>query len=83
MARRSSPQGILRVSGGEFAQALQAEIGDWLAAGEREVLLCGMVGSRQGWIEAKYLPIPAGIEDLVGALVTVPFPGARFGWRLG
>ncbi len=77
MARRSSPLGILRVSGGEFARALQAEIGDWLAAGEREVLLCGMVGSRQGWIEAKYLPIPAGIEDLVGALVTVPFPGAQ------
>ena len=58
VARRSSPQGILQVSGGEFAQALEAEIGDWLAAGEGEVLLCGMIGSRQGWIEGEVAAYP-------------------------
>jgi 2-dehydro-3-deoxygalactonokinase len=77
LARRSSPQGILSVAGGNFEQALLAEIGDWLAAGETRVLLCGMIGSRQGWVEAKYLPCPAGADDLTAALLAIPCPGAR------
>jgi 2-dehydro-3-deoxygalactonokinase len=77
VARRSSPQGILRVTAGNFEHALRAEIGDWLAAGETQVLLCGMVGSRQGWVETKYLPCPAGVADLTAALQAVPFPDAR------
>ena len=28
------------------------------------VIACGMVGSRQGWVEAPYLPCPAGLSDL-------------------
>jgi 2-dehydro-3-deoxygalactonokinase len=76
-ARRSSPQGILRVPSGNFEQALRAEIGDWLTAGETHVLLCGMIGSRQGWVEAQYLPCPAGIDDLATSLLPVPFPGAQ------
>ncbi len=76
LARSVSPQGILGVAGGNFEQALRAEIGEWLAAGETRVLLCGMVGSRQGWVEAEYLPCPAGIDDLAGAVIKVPFTGA-------
>ena len=52
MARCSSPQGILRVGDGNFAAALRAEVGAWLAEGEKHVLMCGMIGSRQGWVEA-------------------------------
>jgi 2-dehydro-3-deoxygalactonokinase len=39
--------------------------------------MSGMVGSRQGWIEAPYLPCPAGPDELAAALVAVPFEGAR------
>lgn len=77
LARRSSPLGILRVAEGKFENALREEIGDWLADGEREVLLCGMIGSRQGWVEAKYLPCRAGIDHLVDALLPIPFNGAQ------
>jgi 2-dehydro-3-deoxygalactonokinase len=76
LARSSSPQGILGVGGGHFDQALRAEVGDWLAEGEKHVLLCGMIGSRQGWVEAEYLPCPVGIADLAAAVVQVPFAGA-------
>jgi 2-dehydro-3-deoxygalactonokinase len=76
-ARCSSPQGILRVQEGNFEETLRAEVGVWLAAGEKNILLCGMIGSRQGWIEAEYLPCPAGIEELADALVPVPFEGAN------
>jgi 2-dehydro-3-deoxygalactonokinase len=77
LVRRSSPQGILRVGNGNFEEALRAEIGPWLAQGEKKVLLCGMIGSRQGWLEAEYLPCPVGISDLANAVVQVPFSGAE------
>jgi 2-dehydro-3-deoxygalactonokinase len=52
--------GILGIPAGGFPAALRAAIGPWLGAGEAEILMCGMVGSRQGWVEAPYLPCPAG-----------------------
>lgn len=76
LARRSSAQGILRFEEGNFAEALRHEVGPWLAEGERHILLCGMIGSRQGWVEAEYLPCPAGISDLADAVVRVPFAEA-------
>jgi 2-dehydro-3-deoxygalactonokinase len=76
-ARASSPQGILRVGEGNFEEALRAEVGVWLAAGEKHILLCGMIGSRQGWVEAEYLPCPVGIAELAQAVVPVPFDGAK------
>jgi 2-dehydro-3-deoxygalactonokinase len=77
LSRRSSPQGILRVGNGNFEEFLRAEIGPWLAEGEKKVLLCGMIGSRQGWVEAEYLPCPVGISELANAVVQIPFSGAE------
>jgi 2-dehydro-3-deoxygalactonokinase len=76
VARCSSPRGILQVGDGNFAAALRAEIGAWLAEGEEHVLMCGMIGSRQGWVEAGYLACPAGLSDLANAVMHVPFAGA-------
>ena len=75
--RRSSTEGILRVQEGRFAETLRAQVGDWLTEGENRVLLCGMVGSRQGWVEAKYLSCPVGLADLADSLVKVHFDGAE------
>lgn len=75
--RREAPLGILHVEPGRFPDALAAQIAPWLADGERRVLLAGMVGSRQGWQEAAYLPCPAGAAELTDALVDVPFADAQ------
>lgn len=75
--RREAPLGILHVEPGHFADAFAAQIGPWMADGENRVLLAGMVGSRQGWQEAAYLPCPAGAADLANALADVPFAGAQ------
>ena len=77
LGARVAPRGILSVSGGDFAAVLREQCSDWLEGGERRVLLAGMVGSRQGWLEAPYLPCPAGIAELATALVPVPSEGAE------
>lgn len=77
IGRRSYPIGILKVREGKFAETLQEQVGDWIVGGETRVLLCGMVGSRQGWTEANYLRCPVTIDDLAEAVVRIPFAGAE------
>lgn len=71
-----SDQGILKVAPGGFADVLRQAIAPWLAAGEHRVLMSGMIGSRQGWVEAPYLPCPADAAAIAAAVVPVPFDGA-------
>ena len=61
-------KGILSVRRGEFEGAI-AEIREKL--GERPMLLAGMVGSNRGWVEAPYVPCPAGSQDLARGLVRI------------
>ena len=71
IAERAGPNGILNVASGGFAAALERQIGDWIAASPGvAVLTCGMIGSRQGWVEAPYAPVPAGLDDLAKRLAT-------------
>ncbi len=75
--QRSGPRGIMAVPDGRFADTLREEIGPWLAGGERHVLLSGMIGSRQGWVEAPYLPCPAGPAEIAVSLTDVAFDWAQ------
>lgn len=59
-------KGILAIPDGGFPAAV-AEIRQRL--GDLPLLLAGMIGSNRGWKEARYVPCPAGIDDLAGALV--------------
>jgi 2-dehydro-3-deoxygalactonokinase len=54
-------RGVLSVPAGGFPDAV-AEIRARL--GEKPLLLAGMIGSNRGWIEAPYVPCPAGLDDL-------------------
>jgi 2-dehydro-3-deoxygalactonokinase len=64
-------KGALAVSGGGFPAAI-AEIRERL--GDYPLLLAGMIGSNRGWQDAGYVSAPAGIDELVAALV---WPGDR------
>jgi 2-dehydro-3-deoxygalactonokinase len=75
--RRAGLRGILNVPNNRFSDTLREEIGPWLAAGENHVLLSGMIGSRQGWKEAPYLPCPAGAPEIAGSLVEIEFDWAQ------
>lgn len=57
---------------GDFEAALLSAIGGWNFGPHVPVMLCGMVGSRQGWHEAGYLSVPQPLDELADHLVTVP-----------
>lgn len=80
--KREAERGIMTVPPGGFPAVLRETVGDWIAEGEDRVLLCGMVGSRQGWVEAPYLACPAGAAELAAATIRVPFPGGAARVRL-
>ena len=73
--------GIMAVPKGGFSDAV-ADIRERL--GDRTLLLAGMVGSNRGWVEAPYVPCPAGLGDLAAHLVwaeegrTAIVPGVSF-----
>jgi len=60
LEKREATLGILAVLDGNFAAALESQVGDWLDDGDAPVLMSGMIGSRQGWKEAPYAACPAG-----------------------
>lgn len=56
----SSAQGMNSLEQDQFEGAMLELIEDWLPDGrETLVIACGMVGARQGWIEADYVETPA------------------------
>src|SRR5271169_3309538 len=62
--RRSSARGILTVQDGDFPGVLASEIGDWLGREPGPIVMSGMIGSRQGWIEVPYVACPAAPEAI-------------------
>ena len=62
---RAAPKGSLSVPAGGFARVLHEQIHDWP---DTPIIMSGMVGSRQGWVEAPYVPCPAGFDEIAAAL---------------
>ncbi len=58
-------KGILSVGQGGFDLAVQ-ELRERL--GDLPLLMAGMVGSNRGWVEAPYVPCPAGLPELAARL---------------
>jgi 2-dehydro-3-deoxygalactonokinase len=67
LAAASSDMGMARLTRDGFEPALCDIAGDWIA-GPTPVIACGMVGSRQGWVEAPYARVPCAA--LPAGLVT-------------
>ena len=55
----TSVEGMSKLTAGTFEPALLRIVSDWLTDGKTTpVVSCGMVGSRQGWVEAPYQTAP-------------------------
>lgn len=77
LQQREGDEGILKAAAIGFPAVFDRYVGDWRTLDPRlPVLMCGMVGSRQGWVEVPYLKCPASLADLGAALCTIePAPG--------
>jgi 2-dehydro-3-deoxygalactonokinase len=76
LGTRNLPWGIMKLpcsaSEGGFDAAFEAACGDWLDARPGLPLIaCGMVGSAQGWVEARYIDTPADANRLASSLAEV------------
>lgn len=72
--RRSSRRGVAAIENGRFAEALGELIADWATSGDVRVIMCGMVGSRQGWAEADYIACPTDLRALAARLLPLDTP---------
>ena len=69
--KAQSSDGMGQLAQDQFEAALLALVGPWLSDTQvTPVMACGMVGSRQGWVEAPYRVVPC--LPVGGALATAP-----------
>src|SRR3546814_14341937 len=66
----STDDGILSVADRAFHRVFSRPVAAWVQAYPACLALAaGMLGSRQGWPEAPYVPCPAGFAELGGGLI--------------
>ncbi|MBR9904443.1 MAG: 2-dehydro-3-deoxygalactonokinase [Gammaproteobacteria bacterium] len=76
IAQASSDKGMLSLTPADYERELRRLVGDWLPANvHTDVMVCGMAGARQGWLEAAYLPVPTRLDQLSQGAVTPTLTG--------
>ena len=76
---KTSPKGMGKLAREEFPAAL-AELLEGVAPAHGsalDVLICGMAGARQGWLEAPYLEAPTDLRGLLDGAVRPDMPDGR------
>jgi len=73
IGEHSAALGVQKVEGGRFADALKALLGGEIPSGT-PLIACGMIGSRQGWLEAPYLQCPVEFGAIARALTRIADP---------
>jgi 2-dehydro-3-deoxygalactonokinase len=89
VTKRTSEKGILVAKTLGFEKTLELETEGLL--NDQRILLGGMIGSRNGWVETEYVDCPATLEEIANKLGTVTWrsqsgtsrtakitPGVRF-----
>lgn len=72
---RRGAGGILAVADRDFEGALEKSLAGWDTA--LPVVACGMITSRQGWVELPYVACPAGPQELARAIHRVSLASGR------
>ena len=81
LAEIPSGEGALSLAPGTHGPYLAERLAAWRQEWPGlPVVLSGMVGSRQGWVEAPYAACPAGAEEIAAATLRVPAPGIDNVW---
>ena len=72
LAERRSGEGMTTAVRSGFSDVLESHLAAIAAPAGLPVLVCGMAGAKQGWIEAGYLDTPAALADIPAAAVRIP-----------
>jgi len=65
LAERRGDDGLITAREKGFAKVLEGHLAAMGAPDTLPVIICGMAGSRQGWIEASYVTVPAPISAIL------------------
>jgi 2-dehydro-3-deoxygalactonokinase len=84
LANADSGDGMAALSATAFEPALLSLISDWLGPHPTPVIACGMVGAKQGWVEAPYAAVPTTplarpvpVETISNAIDVHIIPGLK------
>ena len=72
LAESRSQQGMMAAAKIGFPTVLQSHLDAAGAADHLPVVICGMAGARQGWVEAGYIDTPADLASILQRAVAVP-----------
>ena len=72
LAERRSAEGMTVAARTGFAEVLASHLAAVSAPAGLPVLICGMAGAKQGWVEAGYLDTPAALSAIPAAAVRIP-----------
>ncbi|WP_047463627.1 2-dehydro-3-deoxygalactonokinase [Rhizobium rhizogenes] len=72
LAERRSGEGMTSAAQAGFAQVLQSHLTALSAPDDLPVIVCGMAGARQGWVEAGYIDTPTSLAAILTGAVSVP-----------
>ncbi len=72
LAERRSAEGMTVAARTGFAEVLASHLAAVSAPEGLPVLICGMAGAKQGWVEAGYLDTPAALSAIPAAAVRIP-----------
>src|SRR3954468_9367387 len=72
LGERRSHEGMMAAGKLGFATVLQSHLEAVGAAPGLPVVVCGMAGARQGWVEAGYVDTPARLASIPEHAVSVP-----------
>lgn len=80
----TSDQGMSRLTPSDYPPVLSGLLSDHFSPTSRriDVLICGMAGARQGWMEAAYLEAPADLGALSARAVVPTVPRGRWSPRI-
>ncbi len=72
VAARRSDEGLRSVQADKFGEVLESHLLALGVSASLPVVVCGMAGSRQGWLEASYCDVPTPLSSLSAFAVKVP-----------
>ncbi len=74
LAERKSREGMMAAAQTGFAKVLESHLLAASAAPNLPVIICGMAGAKQGWVEAGYIDLPTRLDGIAQKAVRVDHP---------